>query len=186
MTLAQRRQLCLHGQPGPGRKGQGKNGRTDKIMVPASDLASNMSKCMIGVIAPHDQGKKSCRGAARGGDARHDLGVRAGVFRPRLQEQTAEGRGSSNHCGRRLAIPQELFPSMPGEMDLIGKKRRVARQSNPLPMVVAQRFLIGAKFTEAVVSDQDGKVIRERPEAVIKQPVGVFTKGNAVSDVIIP
>ena len=75
---------------------------------------------------------------------------------------------------------------MPGELFRIGIERRVAGQPNLSPVIICQRPLIGAVLAEIIVGDQDGEGVRDRPQAVIKQPMGVLAEGDAIPDVVIP
>ena len=53
-------------------------------------------------------------------------------------------------------------------------------------MIFGERFLVRAVFREVVAGDKDGEVVRDRPEAVIEQPMGVLAESEAVPDVVVP
>ena len=75
---------------------------------------------------------------------------------------------------------------MPGEMGRVGIECRITGQPNPLPVIIGQRFLVGAVFREVVAGDHDREVVRDRPEPVVKEPMGVLAKGDAIPDVVVP
>src|SRR5438477_2711787 len=75
---------------------------------------------------------------------------------------------------------------MPGEMGRVGIERRFVGQPKLFPVIAGQGLLVGTLLREMVAGDDDREVVSDRPEPVIKQPVGVLAKCDAISDVVVP
>src|SRR5215831_2990086 len=75
---------------------------------------------------------------------------------------------------------------MPVEMRWVGIECGIAGQSNPLALVFGQRLLVGAVFGKKAQSDLHGVVLLDRPEPIVKEPMGVLAEGYPIPDVVVP
>ena len=57
-----------------------------------------------------------------------------------------------------------------------GSGRRIARQADRLPVVLAEGLLVGALLRESLMGDDHAVVVVEGPEAVIEEPVRILAQ----------
>ena len=67
----------------------------------------------------------------------------------------------------------------------MGIERGIARETDSLAMVVEEGLLIRAVFREVPDGNDDGIIISEGPETVVKQPMGVLAQRQSVSGIVV-
>ena len=89
----------------------------------------------------------------------------------------AGGRGSAERRqGGSISWLPELLPPMPGEMVRVGIERRITRAAESSARDNRPAVSDRGCLPRSGRGDQDREVVRDRPEPVIKQPMGVLAK----------
>jgi hypothetical protein len=113
------------------------------------------------------------------------LFILASFFHPYLTEDSENGLAPRREWAAEAALHSlENVLAVPGQVGRVRPQRRVARKEDFQTVEFAHGSLVGTFLAEVLTCNNDREIIRKGPQAVVKEPLGLLAKGEAVAGVV--